>query len=305
MQLIVGAGPVGSTIARLLAECGERVRLVTRSGSGPDHPRIERIAADAADAATLLRLAEGAATVYNCANPPYHRWPELWPPMADAMAAAAKANDAVLAVCGNLYGYGPVDGPMTENLPLATRTVKGRVRVDMWQRALAGGGRVTEVRGADYIGLRNSVLEMALPAMRAGRTAWLPMPLGVPHSFTFVEDMAWALITLAGDERAWGRAWHVPSPPPMTVRELLARAAVAGGLAEPRLRHIPAPVVRAYGVFDPMAREFAEMAYQFQRPFVLDSTLTAGTFGLQHTDVDEGLRVMLASAPAGRPTAAR
>ncbi len=132
LHVVVGAGPIGTGVATLLAAEGERVRLITRSGSGPSHPAIERVAADAADATRLRHLTKGAVALYNCANPPYHRWPIDWPPLADAMLNAAKATDAILAITGNLYGYGPVDGPMTEDLPLAATTRKGRVRAKMW-----------------------------------------------------------------------------------------------------------------------------------------------------------------------------
>jgi nucleoside-diphosphate-sugar epimerase len=302
MQLIVGAGTIGSTIARLLADSGEQVRLVTRSGSGPDHPHIERIAADASDATALRSAAEGATVVYNAANPPYHRWPELWPPMAVAMLAAAKDNDAVLAITGNLYVYGPVNRPMTEDMPLAAPTVKGKVRVKMWQNALASGVHVIEARASDYIGPKYSLLEMALPAMRANKTVRMPTPLDIPHTFTYTGDVARAMITLAFDPRAWGRAWHVPSAAPMTVRELLRRTARVGGLPEPKLATYPFPLVRAAGLWDKFAKEFIEMSYQFQRPFELDSSLTTRTFGLVHTPVDEALRrtldLSLASAGA-------
>ena len=90
MHLIVGAGAVGSATARQLADAGEPVRIVTRSGGGPVHPGIERVAADAADAATLSRLAAGAVAIYNCANPPYHTWPRDWPPLSASMLAAAQ-----------------------------------------------------------------------------------------------------------------------------------------------------------------------------------------------------------------------
>jgi nucleoside-diphosphate-sugar epimerase len=295
MQLIVGAGAIGSTIARHLADDGEKVRLVTRSGSGPEHPLIERVAADAADASALRWLAEGVEVVYNAANPPYHRWPELWPPMAGAMLAAAKDNDAVLVITGNLYVYGPVDRPMTEDMPLAAPTVKGKVRVKMWQDALASGVRVIEARGSDYISPRYSLIELALPALRAGKTAWMPAPLDIPHTFTYTGDMARTMITLATDPRAWGRAWHVPSAPPMTVRELLERTARVAGLPSPKLAKYPMPVVRAAGLFDKFTKEFVEMSYQFRRPFELDSSLTTRTFGLTHTPVDEALRATLAN----------
>src|SRR3954468_23076174 len=96
LHVIVGAGPVGTTTARLLADDGHQVRVVTRSGTGPQHDLVERIAADATDAAALTRLCRGADAVYNCANPAYHRWATDWPPLADAMLTAATETRAVL-----------------------------------------------------------------------------------------------------------------------------------------------------------------------------------------------------------------
>ncbi len=66
-----------------------------------------------------------AAVIYNCVNPPYDRWVELWPPMAQAFLDYAERTGAVLATCSNLYGYGPVDVPMTEDLPLAATGDEG------------------------------------------------------------------------------------------------------------------------------------------------------------------------------------
>jgi nucleoside-diphosphate-sugar epimerase len=297
MQLIVGAGAVGSALARDLADAGEPVRLVTRSGSGPTHPLIERVAADAADVVAVRRAAEGATVVYNAANPVYHRWPELWPPIAKALLAAASENDAVLAITGNLYVYGPVDRPMTEDMPLAAPTVKGKVRVRMWQEALASGVKVFEARGSDYISLKYSLLEMALPAMRSGKTARLPAPLDIPHTFTYTGDMSRTMIALAQDPRAWGKAWHVPSAPAMTIRELLTRTAQAAGLPSPKLGTYPFAMIRAVGLWDKFAREYIEMSYQFKRPFEMDSSLVTRTFGVVHTPVDEALRATVASVP--------
>jgi hypothetical protein len=63
-----------------MADRGERVSVVSRSGSGPAD--VTRVAADAQDAEAMARLAEGADVIYNCVNPPYHRWPADWPPIA-------------------------------------------------------------------------------------------------------------------------------------------------------------------------------------------------------------------------------
>ncbi|MCM0676073.1 NAD-dependent epimerase/dehydratase family protein [Micromonospora phytophila] len=309
LHVIVGAGPVGTATALLLADRGERVRLVTRGGGGPEHPAIERVAADATDADRLIALTTGAAVLYNCANPAYHRWTTDWPPLAAALLTAAESTGAVLATVGNLYGYGPVDGPMSEATPLRPSSVKGRVRVRMWQDALAahraGRVRVTEVRGADYLGAgaQSVVTLLVLPRVLAGRRALAPVDLDAPHSWTYVGDVARTLVTVAGDERGWGRAWHVPTAPAVSVRELAARAATLAGAPEPKLTRMPGPVLWLGGLFDPIAKEIREMTYQFDRPFVLDSAAATTTFGIEPTPVDDALTETLAAlrAPAPRP----
>ncbi|MEV8513923.1 NAD-dependent epimerase [Dactylosporangium sp. NPDC051484] len=296
MQVVVGAGSVGTAIALRVAETGEEVRVVTRSGGGPEHPLVSRVAADAGDAAALLGIVKGASVIYNCANPLYHAWPTAWPPIADALLRAAEANDAVLAITGNLYGYGPVARPMTEDMPLAATTVKGLVRAKMWQDALASRVRAFEVRSSDWIGPRYSLIWQALPAMRQGRTAWLPAPLDVPHTYTYTADAARTLVELAKDERAWGRAWHTPSPAPTTARRLLTRVAELAGLPAPRLRAYPQLAVRGAALFDKMAKEFLEIRYQHARPFVMDSSRVTTEFGLSATPLDEAIRETLRSA---------
>ena len=300
-HLIVGSGPIGSAVAALLVQRGQSVRLVTRSGSGPKHPLIERVAADAGDADRLTALTEGADVLYNCANPKYTRWETLWPPLAGAMLTAARRSGAVLAITGNLYGYGPVPGGrMTEDTPLAATGRKGRVRIRMWQDALAGGVRTVEVRGSDYVGAGAASVfsQVLLPAIAKGRTAWMPGDLNAPHSYTYTGDMARTLVDLAGDERAWGRAWHVPSAPAVTAHELAARYCTVAGVKPVPLRGLPRFMMRAAGTVVPLARELAEMDYQFYAPFILDSSLTERTFGLQPTDLDVALREVAADAEA-------
>ncbi|MFJ6956391.1 NAD-dependent epimerase/dehydratase family protein, partial [Micromonospora aurantiaca (nom. illeg.)] len=291
LHVIVGAGPVGTATARLLAERGERVRVVTRRGTGPEHPAIERVAADAADADRLAALTEGADALYNCANPQYHTWPTDWPPLAAALLTAAERSGAVLATVGNLYGYGPVDAPMTEATPLAATGVKGRVRNRMWADALAahraGRARVTEVRGSDYIGLGGTSLPMmVLPKVLAGQRVFLPVAWDAPHTWTYVGDVARTLVAAATDPRAWGRAWHVPSAPPMSMRALPDRAAKRAGVPAPRLTRMPYPVLWLGGLADPFAREMRETAHQFAGPFVMDSTAASETFGIEGTPLD-------------------
>ncbi|MGQ5260335.1 NAD-dependent epimerase/dehydratase family protein [Micromonospora sp. ZYX-F-536] len=292
LHVIVGTGPVGTATARLLAERGEQVRVISRRGNGPEHPAIERVAADAADADRLTELATGAAALYNCANPAYHRWATDWPPLAGALLTAAERAGAVLATVGNLYGYGPVDGPMTEQTPLAATGTKGRVRNRMWADALAahraGRVRVTEVRGSDYVGAAGTSLAMmVLPRVIAGRRVFLPVDWDAPHTWTYIPDVARTLVAAAADPRAWGRAWHVPSAPATPMRELADRAAALTGAPAPKLTRMPYPVLWLGGLTDPFIRELRETAYQFDRPYLMDSTAATATLGVQPTPVEQ------------------
>lgn len=294
-HLIVGAGPVGTALALRLAEAGERVRVVTRSGGGPSHPLVERVALDASDPDRLADAARGASVLYNCANPgAYPKWERVWPPLAASILRAAEASGAVLTTMANLYGYGPVDGPMRRDTPLRPSDHKGVLRARMWEDALAahdaGRVRVTEARASDYLGPTapesNGLLPMYAAATLKGRPATVFGDPDAPHSWTAVDDIAATLEALGRDERAWGSAWLVPSNPPVSVREVLRALGERAGTGEPRLRRMPRWVLAAGGTVVPIMREITGVLYQFERPFAVDASETTETFGVTPTDWD-------------------
>ena len=295
-HIIVGSGPVGTTTALLLADLGHQVRVITRSGSGPTHRNIERVALDATNAAALTTATAGAAAIYNCVNPPYHRWPTDWPPIANAMLAAAESSGAVLVIMWNLYGYGPMTRPMKESDPLASTGVKGGVRIKMWRDGLAahesGRIRATEVRASDFIGpevLNSHLGERVIPKLLKGKGVQVVGNPDMVHSFTFMPDVARALVTAATDERAWGKAWHVPTNPATTPREMITMMSKIAGVAPVKVSGIPNALLKVGGLFLPMLRELPEMLYQFDRPFVVDSSLFTATFGQSATPLQEAL----------------
>ena len=300
-HVIIGAGPIGTATALLLAERGEDVVIVTRSGSGPSHPAVTPAAADASSSARMAELATGAVAIYNCANPAYHRWPTDWPPLARALLTAAERSGAVLATVSNLYGYGRVFGPMTEDLPLAATGPKGRTRAQMWLDALAahdaGRVRATEVRASDYVapGPSSHLGDRVVPRLLAGKSVTVLKSADTPHTWTAVNDVARLLVTVAADERGLGRAWHVPSNPPRTQREAVHDLCHVAGVDSVRVREHPAVLIRALGLVNPLIRELAEVSYQFENPFVLDSSAAEQTFGLVPTPWDDVLAGVIAS----------
>jgi nucleoside-diphosphate-sugar epimerase len=190
---------------------------------------------------------------------------------------------------------------MTEDLPLASTNPKAQVRAQMWDDALAahraGRIRVTEVRGSDYFGPgatdQSYLGERFLPALKAGKTISLIWPADIPHSWTYLPDVADALIVAGGDERAWGRPWHVPGNAPMTFREVGERMAALLGRPAPKMRTLPWPLVQAMGLVSPMLGELKHTRYQFVAPYELDSSAFQRTFGVAPTPMDEALRATL------------
>jgi nucleoside-diphosphate-sugar epimerase len=289
-HLVIGAGPVGSEVARLLAADGQDVVVVTRRGSGPQIPGVRRVACDASSLDGLLAAAPRAAAIYNCANPAYHRWAQDWPSLAAAMLDYAERTGAVLATCSNLYGYGPVAGPMVETLPLAATGTKGRVRVRMWLDAKAahdaGRVRATEVRGSDYLCANDASLigsSRVVPRVLAGKAVSLLGSVDQEHSWTAPADAARLLVIVAADERGWGSAWHVPSNPPRTQREVVDDLADTADVPRVKVTSTPQAMVTMLGLFSPTIRELAETSYQRDRHFVVDDSAARVAFGLTPT----------------------
>jgi len=295
-HVIVGAGPVGSSLARILAGDGEPVIVVTRSGSELGGDGIRSIAADASDPEALTRIASGAAAIYNCANPgSYTQWERLWPPLGSALLTAAESTGAVLVTMSNLYGYGPVTEPMTAQMPLNPTDHKGALRARMWEEARAaheaGRIRATEARASDYIGptlpVASGLLARYAQSTLASKPASVFADPDVPHAWTAIDDVARTLATLGRDERAWGRPWLVPSNPPVSVREALRRLSAAVGAPEPRLRVVPRWLLKTGGLVVPLLREVDGMLYQFDAPFEIDATETEQTFGIRPMNWDQ------------------
>ncbi|MEI6622622.1 MAG: NAD-dependent epimerase/dehydratase family protein [Actinomycetes bacterium] len=304
-HLVVGAGPIGSAVANQLAADGQSVVIVTRSGSGPEDPNISKIAADATDSAQLSAIAAGAVAIYNCANPPYTSWASDWPPIASALLAAAHNSGAVLSTCSNLYGYGPVTGPISPELPLAATGTKGRIRAAMWEEALAahsrGEIRATEVRGSDYVGpgVNSHLGERVVPRLLAGKSVSVVGSPDQPHSWTYTEDMARALVVAAAEPAAWGLPWHAPTNPPRTAREAIADLAGVAGVPMVKVKGMSRSLLSTVGLFSPMVRELKETYYQFDAPFVIDDSATRTEFGLTPTPWDDVLAAHL--KPFGTP----
>ena len=297
-HLIVGAGPIGRHVAALLAERGSRVTVVSRSGRTTGIDGVEHLALDASDADALSRAAEGADYLYNCANPAdYTQWERVWPPLASSLLTAAERSGAVYAITGTLYPYGPVDVPISEDLPDAATDHKGVLRARMWADARsaheAGRIRAVEIRGSDYMGRGvggNGHISRLVPSALQGKRALMMGRTDLPHTFTDVADAARTLVAAAEDPGAHGRVWHVPSNPPVTQAQALTDVLASAGRPPVRITSLRGAGLAAAALAVPFMREMREIIYQWERPYVLDDAAARDRFGITPTPWEEVCR---------------
>jgi nucleoside-diphosphate-sugar epimerase len=285
-HVVFGAtGGIGGAVVAELLRRGENVRAVSRRANAPEG--AEAAAADAADAVQAASVATGARVVYHCVNPGYTRWPELLPPVSRSILGAAESSGAKLVFADNLYAYGPVDGPLREDLPAAAKGPKGRTRVEVTEELLTahqeGRVRVTIGRASDYYGpggVTSASGETVFGRVVAGKRPQWTGKLDVPHTFHYLRDVARGLVTLAERPEADGAVWHLPAAEALTAQQFFDLVFQAAGRPTPAKAQIAGPALLAVGgIFSPMLRELRETTYQFRRPFVIDSSKFDRAFG--------------------------
>ncbi len=290
LHVVFGTGQVGQALVTHLTTRGVAVRAVSRHRP-PALAGVDWRPVDVTDPEAAADAAKGASVVYQCLNAPYSEWAERFPPLQRGVLAAAERSGALLVSLENVYGYGPTGGrPMTEDLPLAATTVKGRTRAAMTRELLAaaaaGRVRIAIGRASDFFGpgvTQGSTLgERVFGNALDGRRADFIGDPDMPHSYSYVPDVAAGLATLGTDVRAIGEVWHLPGPETVTTRALLGL--VANEVGHPvAVRGLSKLALRGLGLVNPTIRELGEMTYQFDQPFVLDTGKYDSMFGAAGT----------------------
>ncbi len=304
LHVIFGTGPVGRAVAdELLGRGNVVVRMVNRFGKLDEAPDgVDVVAADLYDVAQVRDVTKGAAVVYQSAQPAYTQWPEKFPALQDAILSGLTGSGAKLVLVENLYMYGETNGaPMNESMPYNAQTRKGRTRGEMSKAAFAaheaGKMRVTAGRGSDFFGpwgLNSTMGARAILPLLQGKAASLIGNIDLPHTFTYVKDFGKALVLLGERDEADGQAWHVPNDNPrITQREMVMMLAEAAGV-EPKMSAMGKFMMMLGGLFVPEAKESVEMMYEFEQPFVVDSSRFEQTFAMQATPLREAIRETVA-----------
>ncbi len=318
LHVVFGTGPVGRATARALLHRGQDVRLVNRRGksgiprdaAADDWDQIEVVSGDATDAGFATTAARGAEAVYQTLNPEYHRWAEDFPPLQRGVLAGAEAAQARFVSMDNVYSYGHPDGRVLDERSAENATTrKGQVRLRMarevWGAHAAGRVDAVSGRASDYYGpgggaaspLGDRVLEAVVRSKRAS----LFGDPDLPHSYTYIPDIGEGLAVLGTTSGVTGRAWHLPNDPePWTSRAMTLELFRLAGTT-PRIGRVSTGALRVVGLFNPTVRELAEMAYEFEEPFIVDSRDIA-ELGARATPIATALAETLEAYRPGMPS---
>ncbi len=303
-HVVLGTGAIGRAIMNELIKRGESIRMVNRSGKMDEVPAgVEVVAADLYDSAKVKEVTRGAKVVYQASQPEYTQWPEKFPSLQKSIIDGLTGSDAKLALVENLYMYGETNGKLiTEALPHNAHTRKGKTRSEMSKAAFeahkAGNLKVTVARGSDFFGpwgLPTAAMgERTFYPMLHGKAASLVGNIDIPHTHTFIPDFGKAVVVLGERSEADGQAWHVPNDSPkITQREMLTMIAAEMGI-EPKFSAMGKGMMWFGGLFIPAAKETVEMMYEFEQPFIVDSSRFETTFGMKATPMKNAIKETVA-----------
>lgn len=298
MHIILGAGgPISNALTKELEAHGEPVRLVSRRKIETHAPTTTWVGADLKEEDTLLKAVQGATVIYMCAGLRYDKkvWAVEWPQIIRNVVKAAQVTGARLIFFDNVYMYGHVQGPMTEQTPYHPSSVKGKIRAGVANYIMGevakGTISASIARAADFYGAenKNSFFDlMVLDKYAKGQKAmWMGDPNSL-HAFTYVPDAAKALYLLGTHPETDGQVWHMPTAPALKGTEFIELAAAILH-AKPRYTRLGKTALQLIGLFNKPVGETVELYYQYQYDYVFNSKKIEDYFGIQPTSYREGI----------------
>jgi len=305
MVSILGAGgAIGTPLAKELVARNQPFRLVSRRPQAHTGA-TETMAADLSRLDDTVKAVAGSSVAILLAGLKYDQkiWRELWPRIMHNAIEGAKRANARLIFFDNVYMYGKVDGPMTEETPFRPCSVKGEIRAEIATMLLdeikAGNLTALIARSADFYGpgaRTGGPNILVFDKLAKGQTPACLVNDSAMHSFTYTPDAARSLVQLMDSGSAWNQTWHVPTAPdPLSGSEFIALAAKEFG-AGPKHRVFTRPMLKVAGWFDSVVRESYEMLYQNEFDYRFDSSKFTKAFEFQPTSYADGIRETAAAS---------
>ena len=298
MQTILGSG--GSISMHLVPALKQYTERITLAGRNPQsYKNEETFKMDLLDAGSTADAVAGSEVVYLLAGLQYDLrvWKVAWPKIMDNVIAACSKHKARLVFLDNVYMYGLVKGWMTEDTPYNPCSRKGEIRAGIATRLMdevkKGNLDALIARSADFIGpgaVNTFMHSMIFLKFKEKKSATWLCNDKVKHSFSYTPDLGKAVAMLGNTADAFGQIWHLPTAgDPLTGQEFIKLAASVMEV-EPKYSVMKSWMMKMGGLFNRLALESAEMAYQYEYEYLFDSTKFEKRF-FKATPSDEALKL--------------
>jgi nucleoside-diphosphate-sugar epimerase len=260
--LVTGAsGFLGGRLTEMLAERGDPVRILARATSDLrhlSHLQIQIVRSDLDDAAALAEAMRGVRVVYHCAACSTD-WaaPSTYlranvagtQNLLDAAVRAGSVERFLHVSTTDVYGYPRV--PCDEEAPLRdVRLPYNRTKIQgeeaVWRAHRDRGLPVTVVRPATIYGPRGKDFVVDIAGMLRQGMMLLIDGGRARGGFTYVDNVAQAMMDAAASSKAVGRAYNISDGTGVTWREYTCALADALGYRRPRFS-LPFPIAMALG----------------------------------------------------------
>ena len=290
MKIILGSGQLGIAVMEVLLKANplEEITLVNRKGTLDIKipVNVKVVAADVTNKIDMESIARKSDVIFSCTDVPYQSWAKFYPATASALAHALNNTNAKLVFADNMYSYGNVLGNiMHEDLPHKAQTRKGLIRASVINTLLKSGNefskRVAFVKAADFIGPRIYIGLFGtdfLDRIYNKKTVLLSGKIELPHTFTYINDFAQAIVNVGSAADTFGQLWHAPNATAISIDKWIHLFQLYSG-EKVEIRLLPKFVVRMAGMFNSLIREFYELAYQFEYPYLVDHSKYTNRFG--------------------------
>jgi nucleoside-diphosphate-sugar epimerase len=301
MHTILGAGgAVANALTLELSKQNETIRLVSRKPIVSANKNITWRKADLLNYAEILEAAKGSTVIYLCAGLVYDKdtWKAQWPVIMQNVINVAKATRIKLIFFDNVYSYGLVNGPMTENTPYNPCSTKGEIRAGIATRLMDevkdGSITATIARAADFYGTDNLMGFLDLMALdkfaKKQRAQWIGDTSKL-HNFSYIPDMGKGMYLLGQTPGSDNQVWHLPTAPPLTGKQFIEMAAKIYHV-EPKSFAIKKFMLQLFGLFNKTVGELVEMYYQYDHDYIFDSSKFEKAFKVKPTSYEDGIKVM-------------
>jgi len=299
MHTILGAGgAVANALTRELVNNNQTIRLVSRKPIQQAGKNITWQKADLLNYNEVLEAVKGSTVIYLTAGLVYNKniWQQQWPVIMQNVINATKATGARLIFFDNIYMYGLVNGPITEDTPYNPVSVKGEVRAKIADTLMAevkaGNINASIARAADFYGTENlnSFLDMMVIDKFAKKQSaqWMG-DANKLHNFSFIPDMGKAVYLLGQKPESDNQIWHMPTDAPLPGKQFIEMIAATYNVA-PKYFSIKKLMLQLFGLFNPLVKDTVEMYYQYNHDYNFNSSKFEKAFDFKPTTYQDGFK---------------